>query len=834
MVSHRTLMLFSLCGTPLAAQEIPTARPRATGEVNREEYLRFLPEMPSFGVASAGSRAFQLYGAYADPYLAARGRRTSETPPRVHSNSLIPSLDSARAARLHELGVRFRPLLRRNSNSAPRSVNDLLGVTYHSQGDSLSCSGRTTLHRDVWSVSGVAPVLTERRTIDLGIADSRRCSRGPPIAARAMSQADDSAYQEVLYAGIEGDLHDHIESRQQVLFFDLPGRSTREWARTRAHLDSLPPATYAHLFLDRVDGAGVPDSLARYDPIMQYWFYFPGNDSGNDHEGDWEHINVHLTTRARAGGGNPAEWFPSKSQIDSILDPALPLRSDLVISAVDYYFHHYVAILDYKPVYARTAPAAVARQWRDSTERDAAVLGRFGHRDGETPVAMSGNVYRAIRARISAAKGAYETRPIGYIGGSTMSVIAVLKGPAGGRDQNSHGIYPLPGMWHGIGPMGSVERVRGRDPSDLTLSDDFIDFDPYEVRLIPDWEPLWELFTHDATVRQRWGWLILPVRWGFPVYESPLMRQIERYDFGGVGPIGPVYNPGWNRFGAGQNFHLYHVRSVSGAFQRSLLDIGHPNLGFLNIPLLLFTKAPPFNGIASHLMVGPAAAGLGPSNFEQQGGGLLTHRYSAGVVGNIGGVVRLHRRVADSLAVAGADPGDALGVSERTVSAEHGAAGYVSYEVPIGRKNVATATVRFPLAHSRVRYDYPRADGAPVVIEGSVEPWELTGEFGRRIPTLLRRLETRLRVGYGWTWFRYRPDGAHPDVRLKGGRNPLSFWAPNSLSAGVTTDVGLFNARPNLAEADLLQIGIRVGVTGVHTRRSGFRGLFQAGLTATW
>jgi hypothetical protein len=51
---------------------------------------------------------------------------------------------------------------------------------------------------------------------------------------------------------------------------------------------------------------------------------------------------------------------------------------------------------------------------------------------------------------------------------------------------------------------------------------------------------------------------------------------------------------------------------------------------------------------------------------------------------------------------------------------------------------------------------------------------------------------------------------------------------------GITADIGLFNARRNLAEAGLLQLGLRVGATAVHTRRSGFRGLGQVGLTATW
>jgi hypothetical protein len=31
-------------------------------------------------------------------------------------------------------------------------------------------------------------------------------------------------------------------------------------------------------------------------PVIQYWFFYPFNDWANDHEGDWEHINVRITS----------------------------------------------------------------------------------------------------------------------------------------------------------------------------------------------------------------------------------------------------------------------------------------------------------------------------------------------------------------------------------------------------------------------------------------------------------------------------------------------------------------------------------------------------------
>ncbi|MFH1680998.1 MAG: T9SS type A sorting domain-containing protein [Candidatus Eisenbacteria bacterium] len=46
----------------------------------------------------------------------------------------------------------------------------------------------------------------------------------------------------------------------------------------------LPATAYAHLFLDQGT------------PILQYWFFFPWNDWVNNHEGDWEHLHLRLSS----------------------------------------------------------------------------------------------------------------------------------------------------------------------------------------------------------------------------------------------------------------------------------------------------------------------------------------------------------------------------------------------------------------------------------------------------------------------------------------------------------------------------------------------------------
>jgi len=37
------------------------------------------------------------------------------------------------------------------------------------------------------------------------------------------------------------------------------------------------------------------NSLLGYEFLLQFWFFYPYNDGGNDHEGDWERINIAIS-----------------------------------------------------------------------------------------------------------------------------------------------------------------------------------------------------------------------------------------------------------------------------------------------------------------------------------------------------------------------------------------------------------------------------------------------------------------------------------------------------------------------------------------------------------
>ncbi|MCB9502838.1 MAG: hypothetical protein H6696_12955 [Deferribacteres bacterium] len=84
----------------------------------------------------------------------------------------------------------------------------------------------------------------------------------------------------------------------------LSGNSPSDWktaySTERSH-NNFAHTYYAHLFKD-----------GSYYAI-QYWFFYPYNDGNNNHEGDWEHINVFVSSQ----------------------DP-----NAAYIIKVEYYFHH--------------------------------------------------------------------------------------------------------------------------------------------------------------------------------------------------------------------------------------------------------------------------------------------------------------------------------------------------------------------------------------------------------------------------------------------------------------------------------------------------------------
>ena len=207
-----------------------------------------------------------------------------------------------------------------------------------------------------------------------------------------------------------------------------------------------------HPFITEVPGRGFDQP--RHELVLQYWFFYPYNDAGNIHEGDWEHINVVVSPRAN--GKEPLTDVTMRHLLEQAAAP-----EEFVINRVEYYFHYWVFIADYmKPnLYAPRA------EW----EREIATLReeRVGERE----------VWRQIRrqAYLDEAETRLNLHPIVFIGGDNRGLQQLLAKPSR-LGRASHGSYPFPGLYKDVGPQATGELVSTRwdifrDPPESTASE---------------------------------------------------------------------------------------------------------------------------------------------------------------------------------------------------------------------------------------------------------------------------------------------------------------------------------------------------------------------------
>ena len=84
------------------------------------------------------------------------------------------------------------------------------------------------------------------------------------------------------------------------MFFDFPGDGEETWKQEYVNQISgaLPQLyenfakVFVHPFVESVESSVTGHQ--GYAFVLQYWFFYPYNDGGNNHEGDWEHINVFI------------------------------------------------------------------------------------------------------------------------------------------------------------------------------------------------------------------------------------------------------------------------------------------------------------------------------------------------------------------------------------------------------------------------------------------------------------------------------------------------------------------------------------------------------------
>ena len=736
--------------------------------VDREKYIRHLPGTALIVAEAPASARLHLYGdTAASGYI---------------DRHPMDGIDDRRAARLLKIAERFSPVLRRNNYLVPRDVAWVLGE-------------RPWLKVDDW-------------------LDERRVRTDSLVIDLSWAKEDNAGADSGNDARLEALLRDFNPRRlvpvtaqpggrtARVLFLDSPGDGEKSWRTAYATRGTDGSRIYAH-FLIHEDTTTTDDR--RYLLAAQYLFFYPFNDGGNNHEGDWEHLNVLIGTGASISDPQLAQsraGFMTEPEVLALLDGEQSIDA-LAICFVDYFFHNYVLRLDYRkslrPDHDHRAdpiPDSVTALWEDHEY-----------------------IGRVVDLRVHASRGAFATHPIGYIGGNNKGpdeLFHILPRFLKSFNRNTGATYPFPGTWQTIAPLGATETVWGAlfptvddDSTHDTRAlasrinadeDRWIGYDADAIELLPDWERLIPLARSNADVRRRWAWLLLPIRWGYPASASPGAGAVGNTDLGNVAPLGPAYKSWWNRTGPDIEHPPYHLRALRTPMSpRVPWSVIQSGWGLLNYPLVLSQLHPFYNMVGAHLspwtlpLVGKTGLRI-PKTFvaaEFQriatvGGGAVQ---SFGGKGFARSLVRLtaDRPEVRPLLEAGTH------VRGERMSLNTEPWPRIALDLHLGRSVFMESSFTMgsgALAYS-ARTDTP---GTDVALDGVLELRQLGAGFRSPLPLVATpNSQTFARLGYGWTWYTLhetRLNGSPIDGTLRGGYHPSLLptrrsW-PNMAYTGLT------------------------------------------------
>ena len=719
-----------VCASDAHAQEAALGR-----------YHHLLPPMPSITGETQASRDLALFGdTKAAGYV--------DEAPR-------DGIDDARAARLLALSETFSPILRRNNFTVPvdfARVSD--GVAYLSL--DVWQDGRLVV-RDSTALLPARPESTDPRAV--GPVDtllSALIARHHPAIGRRVQDPDDR--------------------RSFVLYLDLPGFDEPTWRAEYSDTRVRDSRIYAHPFIQR-DGDA-------YRFVIQYWFFYPFNDGPNNHEGDWEHLNV-VVAWPRPGVAD-AEAL-SAADLERVLGDDGPALDSLDIGSVEYFFHESLVVLDYQQK-ART------------------------RRSSSHPFEDADWLSEVVYQRRTYADGRLARHPIGYIGANPTGpdeLFDVMPRFTRSYNRNPHGTYPAPGLWQRVGAMGSTERVQGsvvphvHDDASLPwhalLADSaWIAYRADRIVLVPDWERVAPLALEDETVARRWSWLFLPMRFGFPIARSPGAGLVPHTDLGNISPEGPAYQQTWNRLSAPGSPSRYEPTVVRVALVSTTPWTGvQSGWGVLNVPIFAAGLMPGYNVFVSQLMPWMTSAlevlnmppartyyrGALPVRFSSVSGGLS---YDAG---------------GDALAAVLPTP-DMDGMDDArprasTLHREPALLNRMSLTLYDGRRLSVENT--FDWGESRATYELEDSTGTAGSSFADIAIRELRGGFRYALlmlPGGAARLDAR--AGYGW--MRYAASDGHFSADGVSGSIddddagylptilPSRRWWPNTWWVGVAAE----------------------------------------------
>lgn len=712
-------------------------------EAPRNEYLRYVPlQYPSMVTQTRASAAFNLYGDVTDP--------------SYRDSAPVDGIDDRRGQVLLDLSVRFAPYLVQNTTLVPMDFRRFMN-----RGQSFP------LFVDTWEISGSTPQLIASDDIEWTSLATNPCS---PVQPRPLAGNADCRLVALLDAfdplapgptrSVKPD-----STRFTVMFYDFPAEDPETWRRE--YVDQVSghlPRAYAdfaginaHPFV--VENRGNDGGEIGYEFVIQYWFFYPFNDGGNNHEGDWEHINVLITPLDKIG-----EWMTA-DDIRRILNGG-GLSDDaadrLVIKRVDYYFHEKVFTLDY------TRPNVYAT--RDAWQRDVA----------STVQERLSEAWYWKRIRYHAywddAETVINTHPIAFIGADNKGTDQLLSSAGGATNRDSHGTFPFPALYKDVGPAGAAEqltqrfdhrayyakggdaRVESIPPFRRGHAASFAHAD--KILIIPDGERVVNLVKVSPQARRDWAWLVLPIRWGYPAVQSPFAGVVAHAETGNLSPVGPSYNSGWNRIGDARGYEAYVPHKFSPLVPNSWQDGFINSWGWLNLTFPTLAALPPFD-LLNRFVIQPVRALMGagtpilipsediPYRFVGVGGGVSYMTLDIDFVDllvNEDQIDNILQSLTDfSMAI-----GDTvIGGSEDFV--QNASTGYAEINLYLGRRFAGESTLRHGFTNLGVTVSFPTS-GEVWELRGRLNFWEYAGSLRYDFST--GRLRPSLKVGYGLSWYR--------------------------------------------------------------------------------
>jgi len=325
-------------------------------EITYDNYIKYLPlSYPRIISQTKASKELNLYG----------------DPKNDHD---YDGIDDDRWKRLRALCKKFSPELYKNTSySIPLNFMAVVNKT-------------PLLHIDTWDLKGAEKKIIERNSINFAFTDNHLPFHSASLDSSMLFPKNNDTLNclgkslRSAFFHIVPFLKSHRENicdedykllnliREfdpqrkrtakadpnqvtfKVLYFDFPGEDEKSWKKEYKNIisGSLPESyekysgLYAHPFIHQKKEK---DGKVGYEFVIQYWFFYPFNDGANNHEGDWEHINVIITIYDE----KQPDKLLSKEEIQGILKTEGQTVNDnqLFIKRVEYYFHHKVMILDY-------------------------------------------------------------------------------------------------------------------------------------------------------------------------------------------------------------------------------------------------------------------------------------------------------------------------------------------------------------------------------------------------------------------------------------------------------------------------------------------------------